>query len=130
MIFKGLGGSASPTMFRHSLYAAITVALVDLLCTFEVLTTHRTLVLTATTFAVTVIVAMGCVMEETAAKEFHRNNYEDTTGDLAQANLIRLGLEFKNSTLMKEISSLRKQLQHPVEISTVPTPAIKDVASV
>jgi hypothetical protein len=120
-------------MFRDSVYAAMTVAIFDLLCTFGVITTHRTLVLTAATFTVTVIVAMGCVKKETAAKEFHRNLYEDTTRDLTQANLSRLGLQFKNSELMKEISSLRKQLQHPVEISTVPTPAMemdRDVARV
>jgi hypothetical protein len=58
-------------MFRHSLFAAITVAIVDLLCTSGVLTTHRTLMLTATTFAVTVIVAFvscGRVTEEKDTK--------------------------------------------------------------
>lgn len=58
-------------MFGYSLYAAMTVALVDLLCTFGVLTTNRTLVLTATTFAVTFIVAFvscGRVTEEKDAK--------------------------------------------------------------
>ena len=122
-----------PTMFRHSLSAAMIVAIFDLLCTFGVLTTHRTLVLTAATFAVTVIVASGCVTKEKAAKEFHRNLHEHLSGDLALVNVRLLGLEQleqKNSALMKEISSLRQQLQHPVEISTVPTPAIRDVASV
>lgn len=116
-------------MFLHSFYAAMTVAIFDLLCTFEVLTTHRTLVLMAATFVVTVIVAfVSCadVTEEKDAKlEFEKTLRGYALDDLHKANLLRLGVDFKNSALMKEISSLRSQLSQPVEISTVPTPAME-----
>lgn len=122
-------------MFRLAFFAAMIVAIVDLLFTFGVLTTHRTLVLTATTFAVTVIVVIvSCrrVTEATDAKiaalatkvttakqaaeliELWKTRYYDSVRELAEVNVRFLGLKMKHAELEKEVSSLRQDLTEEV----------------
>ena len=131
-------------MFRLAFFAAMIVAIVDLLFTFGVLTTHRTEVLMATSFAVTFIVAtVSCrrVTEATDAKmavamaqalsttmatdvttakqaaelvELWRNRYYGSEHELAEVNVRFLGLKVKHAELEKEVSSLRQDLTEEV----------------
>ena len=98
----------------------MTVAIVDLLCTFGVLTSHRTLVLMATTFAVTVIVATVSCRRVTEATDAKKTLHVHTVRTLAEVDVRRLGLELKNVELQKKLTILAEKVSQPVEISTLP----------